>query len=408
MGDDEANGPNPHDPVPQAIRRLYEVHRRLEGESAANGSRAAAGRRLESVLESLARVTDGDEDLDRAAINTDLVAIETLLDGSGLPALARVVSSVRDSVTASPGLGDAAADDPPPPRRFRPPPVRRVVRPRPTSTAEEPAPATGRRPVMTALMSVWVIALMAVVGYGVVRSWHRSEAESGLKTPEVDEPRQSATTPADDPAPLPTLAPWVPDPEEQLAAYERHLAVVAEQLDLARTALDADDADSALRHFLIATAADRYHRRVVDMAPAVIDQLLAAADLARADGAWEVAEARIGAARGIAERFYLETDAIEAAAERLATTSRFQDLNADETAAIRAAVGRDVRVTLSTGDTFAGLLAAFDGGALSLMVRSDVSGGEVQFARDVDLERVEQIRVYQSPPSRPTPGSPTP
>jgi hypothetical protein len=243
------------------------------------------------------------------------------------------------------------------------------------------------------------------VGFGVVRSWDRRETAGPRSTnaPAPPTPRSEA----DAAAPIPTLAPWVPDPEEQLEAYERHLARVAREVDLAHAALDADDPDAALRHFAVAAATDRYHRRVVDLAPLLVARLLTAAETARAEGDWTVAEARIAAAGDVVERFYLDPDPVHAAAQRLATTSRFTDLATDDVTAIAAAVGREVVVTLVSGDTLSGRLAAFDGRTVALEVHSDVSGGLVQFDREVALGSVAGIRVFD--PAPPTPaGAPTP
>ena len=384
--------------------RLAQVGLRLRGvrdRLAAEATDTRGGAALDRLNAVIDAVQPGDHpaadapELDR--LHVELGAIQEILDAAGFPGHARVVSSVRS------GLSDLVPssgtdDEPPPPRRFRPPP--RSSQARPTEAAELPTSqsSVGRRPQLL-MVAAWVVGLIAVVAFGVVRTWSRSEST----LPETAATRVTSTPDrrSDDAAPIPTLAPWVPDPEEQLAAYERHLAVVARELDLARTALDADDPDTAVRHFAVAAATDRHHRRVVDMADPLVDKLLTAADVAMADGNWPEAEARIDAAREIVERFYLDAEPVQAAARRLATTSRFRDLGAGDAEAIRAAVGREVRVTLASGDTLAGRMTAFDGRTVSLAVHSDVAGGRVQFARDVPLDRVHQVRVFGVEPQTP-------
>lgn len=392
--------------------RLEQIGLRLEGvrdRLAADATHTAGGaalERLSSVIETIRRRNDpAVEELDLAGLYRDLGAIESLLDGARFPGHARVIASVRAGLSDLVPRGESD-DEPPPPRRFRPPPsAPRPHRPaRDRRRATSPSPA-GRRPQLM-LLSAWLVGLIAVVAFGVVRSWDRPETVTSSPAPDRAPPTPRVAV--DGSAPIPTLAPWVPDPEEQLQAYERHLARVAREVDLARAALDADDPDAALRHFAVAVATDRHHRRVVDLARPLVDRLLIAADAARSEGDWPLAEARIAAARDIVEQFYLDPDPVDAAAQRLATTSRFIDLDADDATAIRAAIGREVLVTLTSGDALSGRLAAFDGRTMSLAVHSDVSGGRVQFDRDVPLGSVERVRVFDVQPSPAAASTPPP
>lgn len=398
--DDETRPDDVIDParLDQIVLRLEGVRDRL----AADASHTAGG----AALARLNALTDGLHEnrgavagrADLAGLHAELGAIEELLDDAGFPGHARVVSSVRSGLSdvVSSGLPD---DEPPPPRRFRPPP--RSTRPRTTERSRPPGrPASaGRRPQLM-LLSAWLMGLIAVVGFGVVRSWDRRETVTPRSTTSPAPP--AARADVEEAAPIPTLAPWVPDPEEQLQAYERHLARVAREVDLAHAALDADDPDAALRHFAVAAATDRHHRRVVDLAPVLVERLLTSAEAARAEGDWTVAEARIAAAGDVVERFYLDPDPVHAAARRLATTSRFTDLATDDVTAIAAAVGREVVVTLVSGDTLSGRLAAFDGRTVALEVHSDVSGGLVQFDREVALGSVASIRIFDVTAPTPT------
>jgi len=389
----------------QLVLRLRGVRDRL----AADASHTAGGtalERLSSVIEAVGHRNDpGADELDLAGLYRELGAIEDLLDGAKFPGHARVVASVRGGLSDLVPRGESD-DEPPPPRRFRPPPsAPRPRRPARDQRHKPPASSAGRRPQLM-LLSAWLVGLIAVVAFGVVRSWDRPEAVPPSPVPDRAPPTPRAAT--DAAVPIPTLAPWVPDPEEQLQAYERHLERVAREVDLARAALDADDPDTALQHFAVAVATDRYHRRVVDLARPLVDRLLVAADAAGSEGNWPLAEARIAAARDIVDQFYLDPEPVDAAALRLASTSRFTDIGAGDQPAIRAAVGREVLVTLTSGDTLSGTLSAFDGRTVSLAVHSDVSGGRVQFDRDVPIGSVERIRIYDAGPAPATGSTPLP
>jgi hypothetical protein len=196
----------------------------------------------------------------------------------------------------------------------------------------------------------------------------------------------------------PDVAPTVePTPKlEPFRVNARALGQVVHELDAAETAIDRNDIDDALRHFAAAAEIDRHHRGVVSLAGRLIDALLERSERAFDAGLWQEATRRVEDARHLASGLYLDTAEIEQVARRHAAMTRFRDLDPGATSAIRASVGRAVRVTLDTRDQLFGELEALDGDRLVLSIHSGVHGGGVEFTKQIPLEDTLQIRVYEA------------
>ncbi|HSL18793.1 MAG TPA: hypothetical protein VLB51_12875, partial [Methylomirabilota bacterium] len=285
------------------------------------------------------------------------------------------------------------------------PPRRR----RGTAPAAAPGPA---RPVPGRLLP-WALVIIVAGGVAAALGLGLVPLERWLPTGEVDDPTTVAieARPAAAPAGQEVSA-LDPAPEDRRAqSAARSLGEVVHELDAAESALGEEDLDGALRHFAAAAAIDRHHRGVVSLAESLIAALLRDADRAFDDTDWELAGKRVDDARHLARGLYLDTAVIEQTARRHELMTRFVDLRVTDPAPIRSAVGRAVRVTLTTRDRLLGRLEAVRDGRLVLAIHSGLEGGGVRFSKEIPLEEVAEVRVYDAAhPSRVVldPRSPSP
>ncbi|MGD8440537.1 MAG: hypothetical protein PVG53_08365 [Holophagae bacterium] len=384
----------------QVVARLKEVRRRFVREAGDGDRFDHAEQRLDDVIRDLERgLGPGDHPLELDDLELRLAAVEEMIEGLGFPKYAHVVGSIRDTmVTVSGGPGGDVGDEPPPPQRYEPAP--KPIARGGSSRAAAAAPGAAVRPPDRRWRLALLIVILVLVG-GLATAFHlgvvsldrwtladRAGTETGITPEPVQVP-----SPAE-----PDVAPTVePTPKlEPFRVNARALGQVVHELDAAETAIDRNDIDDALRHFAAAAEIDRHHRGVVSLAGRLIDALLERSERAFDAGLWQEATRRVEDARHLASGLYLDTAEIEQVARRHAAMTRFRDLDPDATSAIRASVGRAVRVTLDTRDQLFGELEALDGDRLVLSIHSGLHGGGVEFTKQIPLEDTLQIRVYEA------------
>jgi len=385
----------------EIVSRLGEVRRRFIRHAGEGERFDLAEERLDEVILDLkAWLKPGGSPVELDDLGLRLGALEEMLEGLGFPGYAHVVESIRDRLAALEDPNEqVGGDEPPPPRRFEPPPhaaaaVRRSPRTRaPTRSGAERRGGERRR------IGLWVALLLIVVGAGAAAVVDYLTPGGLLKQPRFGSKTAAVRIPeVGDEHPEPATGPRVePTPEvEPFRAAAHSLGELVHELGAAEDSLNDGDLDDALQHFANAAAIDRHHRGVISMASNLIAALLRDADQAFDNGQWSRAAARVDDARHLANGLYLDTTEIEQTARRHAAMTRFVDLRPSNSAGIRAAVGRAVRVTLTTGDQLFGRLEAFEDNRAHLAIQSGVEGGGVRFSKEIALAEMTEIRVYEA------------
>jgi len=184
--------------------------------------------------------------------------------------------------------------------------------------------------------------------------------------------------------------------EEPFRVAARALGLLVHEIESSKAALNDNDLDSALQHFAAAAAIDRHHRGVVSLAESLIDHLLKRADEAFDNTEWELAGKRVDDARHLARGLYLDTSTIDQMARKHVVMTRFDDIKPDDRLSIRRAVGHPVLVTLKTRKELFGRLEAFEDNRLMLAIHSGVDGGGVSFSKEILLDEILELRVYEA------------
>lgn len=384
----------------QVVARLKEVRRRFVREAGDGDRFDHAEQRLDDVIRDLERgLGPGDHPLELDDLELRLAAVEEMVEGLGFPKYAHVVGSIRDTMVTVSGGGRAEiGDEPPPPQRYEPAPTR-IARSG-SSRAEAAAPRTAGRTPRRRWRLTLLIVVLVLVG-GLAAAYHLGVVPLDRWTAAWWPEPETGAPPNPEPAPSRTEpevgATVEPTPKiEQFRVNARALGQVVHELDAAETALDDDDIDRALRHFAAAAEIDRHHRGVVSLAGRLIDALLERSERAFDAALWQEAASRVEDARHIASGLYLDTTEIDQVARRHAAMTRFRDVDPHDRGSIRTSVGRAVRVTMNTRDQLLGKLEALDGDRLVLAIHSGVHGGGVEFRKEIPLEEVLGIRVYEA------------
>jgi hypothetical protein len=219
-------------------------------------------------------------------------------------------------------------------------------------------------------------------------------------------PEQVSTPPPPTPVPMVTAAPEPvfaaipdsgPDTSEQAQAVndDEMLKRLEEEIALADAALQDVDLQRAMQHFAAAAARDPHHRLVTEMAEKLVNAFLVLADEAAHQGKWDLAASRIDGARTIASRFYLDTEKIDKTSRRHDAMDRFDDVHPDNRRAIRAAIGRSVRIRTKTSEIIKGRIVEINGNTLILDMNTGMGGGQVSFTKDVPLSSVRSLRIFR-------------
>ncbi len=414
--------------------------------------------RLASVISSLEETLGpGATASSFGALAEQLVMVEQLYRSSGLTNVANVLTSVQEALIKLASTSAAGEVQPPVPQRFQPPPsaLAEAAQRSHRVTTDEAELAWPEPPQQSSLLPLvllyggcgfclvwfangrllglaWPSAVAAALVLGLVPgAWlaaaHQSSgplflgarltlpgmllslvivlwclggmASLGAIVSDSFLPSQPPPPPVE-PQPTATATPEPQTrrtvvPEQSQLLDEQALAQIPVETELAVAALHDNDLERAMRHFAVAAALDPYHRLVLETAQSIVNRLLEQADEAATEGEWDLAEDRIAGARTLAARFYLETDTINQTYLRHQAMDRFQDITPGNTAALKAAVGKVVRITLKTYETLPGRLIAVEQTAIILDVSSGMGGGQVSFTKQVPLSSIRELRVYQ-------------
>ena len=385
----------------ELARRLRQAHLRTAPAEGERDPAESARRRLADLVEGVETcLLSGLPPPVEGEIELQLEALEQLFEASGDPRTGKVIGGIRESLVRS--RGGAPADEPPPPRRFDPPregmvrrsepPVWGALRRAVQEFGEDPwerLDAAPRR--RTWWLGAAAMAALAVIVVLVVRPQGWGSGDVPPAAPPAVEAVEQGRVPG---GPEPTFQPEVLDLVEEAEAYEVQLELVKLEAEAGWRAIRSANLDQGVARLAAAATLDRHHRLVAELGRGVVRALVEAADGGANYGRWEEASERLAQARAVAEGLSLELAAVEAAEQRLAATRRFTYVLPEDHGGIRAAVGREVRITVIGAPPLDGVLRAFHDDVLSLEVDSGVPGGEVAFTTQLSLTRVRELRVF--------------
>ena len=379
-----------------ALTRLKEVRRRYAFDTGDGEQFTLTENCLDSIISDLdGWLKPGGRPIEFGDLDLRLAAVEEMIESTGLPAYAHVITSVRETLKAPAESG--SDEEPPPPQRYEPPPASVVTRSTPDADLDEweiraaaENRSGGRGWLIWPALFGCCLAAAALLSFWLGETGHDLQGpteQAVLNAPKVVEPMVAPATTAN---PIPSRM------EEPLEFNRETLAQLTREINLAEEALRNQDLHLALQHFAAAAATDRYHRRVFDMGGSLIDALLTAADVAFDNGEWELATDRIDDARHIARGFHLDTSAIDQTAQKHAAMTRFEDATPEDRDAFRRAVGHSVRVTLMNGDVLFCRAEAFEDDTLVLVVHTGIEGGGVQFSKKIPLPTIRELRIFDA------------
>ena len=355
--------------------------------------------RLDSIISDLdGWLKPGGKPIEIGDLDIRLAAVEEMIETVGFPGFAHVIASVRETLS-EPVEDSKPEEEPPPPQRYEPPTASVATRSTPEADMDEweiRAAAERRQGgrgwlIRSALIGGCFAAAALLFFWQGETGPDLSGRTDQVVAEEPDVLEQTAAT-----APVPMSNPDPADIEETLEFHVETLAQFDREISLAHEALNNDDLDLALQRFAAAAVIDRHHRRVTELAGSLIDALLQEADLAFDNSKWELAADRVEDARCIARGLYLDTSAIDHAAQKHAALTRFEDITPQDRPAFPEAVGHSVRVMLTNGDVLFGRLEAFEGNTLFLDVHSGVEGGGVQFSKTIPLAMIRELRIFDA------------
>jgi hypothetical protein len=202
-------------------------------------------------------------------------------------------------------------------------------------------------------------------------------------------PATPTAVPTPAPEPTPTAAPL--DPNATPTSRER----LADAISQARLAIRNGDLDAAVKHLSIAALTDRNDTSVIEVAERIVDELLRAATIAASETRWQDAAASTTQARTVAIRFDLDTNRIDAAERRFAEMERYRMVQPDDTAALRAGIGKRVEIKLEDGSLLVGRISRVTSANLVLEVEDDVGGGIVSFTDEVSRSKIRWVRIWE-------------
>jgi len=384
----------------EIVTRLKEVRRRFVRNAGAGDRFDHAEECLDSIILDLNEwLKPGGHPVELDDLNLRLAAVEEMIEGLGFPGYAHVVASVRDTLSVFVLNDDPDGEDEPPvPRRFEPPPTTAVAG-SPSGIGAAPGKArtgVGRRRWGYGLLILAVViggCVVAALSFGVFSHDGLFPGLEGVTDRIIVEEQKVEESPS---APAADSKSESSPPEEPFRVAARTLGQLVHEIESAEAALNDNDVDSALQHLAAAAAIDRHHRGVVSLAISLIGHLLKKADEAFDDTEWELAGKRVDDARHLARGLYLGTAEIDQMARKHAALTRFDDFKPDDQVSIRRAVGHSVRVTLTTREELFGRLETFEDNRLMLAIHSGFDGGGVSFSKEILLDEILELRVYEA------------
>ena len=172
-------------------------------------------------------------------------------------------------------------------------------------------------------------------------------------------------------------------------------AKLADELSQARLAIAREDLVGAVSHLSAAAMIDRDNTTVLEIAEQLVLRLVEEADAVTKWGRWTEAEQHLERARRIAMRFGIETTLIDSTARRHAAMERFTIIGPDDTAALLAAVGNRVVVTLADRSQRSGRIESLASATILLEVDSEVGGGVVRYTDEIPLNTIASIKIFE-------------
>lgn len=389
------DGPD-ESPLEESLIRLKEVQRRCADDSGGGEGRALARQSLNAVILDLdASLGPGAIGFDVGLLDFRLAEVEELFESAGSRSLARVISSIRDSLPPAPE-DDVVDEEPPPPRRYLPPPAAAAPilrRPRPQQREKKNKAAKDGR----TKGARWPFWLAAFVGVSAAVAFLYSEGHlaeflpGGKAKPAVGEktvlPRPMATDES-------RLVPEPPSVNEEFEFQEETLANFTLEIRLCESALYDGDVTQALKHFAAAAAIDRQHRRVTVTGKLLIATMLREADAAYNRGERAFANRKVDDARSLARGLLLDNSVIDRTARKDPAMNRFEDIDPRDEDALRRAVGHPVRLTLRTKDVIYAHLQGVEDGVLQIEVYAGVEG--VEFSPTILATTVRELRIFDA------------
>lgn len=237
------------------------------------------------------------------------------------------------------------------------------------------------------LILILVVASAATILL-VKRHLAQIEAERQARWNPVEVAVEPTATPLP-PRPTATRVPLSEDMAERAAAFANHISE-------ARLALRAGDLELARARLWDAARIDRDHVHTLEVAERLVEGLLGKAEDLVHEGRWSEAETTVGEARQIAVRFGRDVAPVDAAARRHASLPRFIVIDPGATDAILEQSGRRVEISFASGATKTGRIKGMRNGRLLLdqSNRLERGMGAIEYVEEVDLSRVEQIKVW--------------
>jgi hypothetical protein len=377
------------------IARLKEIERKCESMGSRNEEFPLMRDRLRSIIARLeAGKGPSDEVLDYRSMARELFPVAHLFESVGFLSvgkeIAHVERSLQDLAPETQPAGAPTSSS----RDARSDSARRSPASSPTINADGSPPvgtledSDEDRPFSVPMPILFGLAVRAVamaIAAALV-------FEVGPFAPEPTPP-----TPAPTPlvVPTPTTVPTPiavrPDPDAALSSQER----IANALAGARLSLQQDDFDAAVAQLSAASLIDIDDTTVVAFSQEMVEYLVNQATIAAMEGRWDEAADLMLRARRFALRFGLGTDRIAAAEQHHADMQRFEIVGPEETATIRASVGKLVEIYLVDRSQRRGRIVALEGATLVFDVEDDVGGGIVRFTDRLALSAIQRIKIWE-------------
>ena len=121
----------------ETLTRLQEVRRRYALDTGDGEQITLTENCLDSIISDLdGWLKPGGRPIEFGDLDLRLAAVDEMIEATGLPAYAHVISSVRETLMV-PAEDSDPEDEPPPPQRYEPPPASVVTRSTPEAKLDE-------------------------------------------------------------------------------------------------------------------------------------------------------------------------------------------------------------------------------------------------------------------------------
>lgn len=372
------------------IARLKEIERKCDSMGTRNEEFPLMKDRLRSII---ARLEAGEEPsgepLAFREMARELFPIAHLFESVGFIGIGKEIAHVERALQdfepapathAEPG--SAVGRSPTTSAAATPPPSAAQERDLTPADGEgEPSSDKVPKPVLVGFL----ILLISIAGAAAV------VLKIGPFQPKPDPTPVPATpAPIPSPTPEPRPTPLRHDPNAPPSPRERFADAMAQ----ARLSFAKGDIDETVKYLSIAGLIDRNDHSVPEVAERIVDLLLGQASSAAGASKWGEAAEKLAEARSIAKRFSLDTRKIDAEERRYAEMEQYRIVEPEDIRALRAAIGKQVEVTLENGTVLVGRIAALNSSDLVLDIDDDVGGGVVSFTDEIPLATVRSVKIW--------------